>query len=542
MNTENGNVGIGTDSPAGHLDVAYKTISGFADGTVRIGNYIYTDTYDDNIFSLRWSDQIGMGPYSSGKGIWSKQGLGIHVHSIEEFSIKSSSWTNLFGVQGGSGDVYARGNVGIGTDDPKGTLHSNGTLNILGSNVSGSSLVINDIPTARWKISTGSFALAFSKHNSSSEEYGTWSEKVRIDQNGNVGIGTDNPGSELQLHKLLGTDDLRSAAALKFSTNNTNGAVWDLGSIRGAVTLNNGTPNDYPGGLVFATKSPGTTTSEFTDKMVIDANGNVGIGITVPTYKLHVAGGVSYFPAGIATPGYHAQLALSGGGNVKWNGSSLLWSSRIIALPVELNEFSVNGYIDIYCPTTGTITYYRSNGTIGTVACTSSGVPINLWEGLWYVVTPGQANTSDQTKFVLVHHLNPNWRPDSNWLLIAVRNGDSPGSLSFMPTNSTHYTWIAPTFLNGWVNYGSEYNPCGYYKDSENRVYLRGLVKSGSVGTNTAMFQLPAGYRPAYRELFVVETNPNTSGRIDVKSDGSVIAYAVSNAWASLDNLSFKAV
>jgi len=109
--TNTGNVGIGQASPNAKLHVAYQSTTGFANGTIRIGNYINTDTYDDNIYSILWSDQIGMGPYSSGKGIWSRQGLGIHVDESEEFSIKSSSWTNLFGVQGGSGDVYAKGRI-----------------------------------------------------------------------------------------------------------------------------------------------------------------------------------------------------------------------------------------------------------------------------------------------------------------------------------------------------------------------------------------------------------------------------------------------
>jgi hypothetical protein len=61
--------------------------------------------------------------------------------------------------------------------------------NIFGKNFGASNIVINDIPEARWMISTGGFALRFSKHNSTSDEYSTWSEKVSIDQNGYVGIG-----------------------------------------------------------------------------------------------------------------------------------------------------------------------------------------------------------------------------------------------------------------------------------------------------------------------------------------------------------------
>jgi len=114
-------------------------------------------------------------------------------------------------------------------------------------------------------------------------------ERMRIKgDTGNVGIGTNNPETTLQLHKEVGDDTLKSAAEIKFSTNNSANTTWDVGSIRGAVTLNAGGNGNYPGGLVFATKSPGGAGDDLTDKMVIDANGNVGIGTTIPLHALDV--------------------------------------------------------------------------------------------------------------------------------------------------------------------------------------------------------------------------------------------------------------
>ena len=116
--------------------------------------------------------------------------------------------------------------------------------------------------------------------------------RMTITGAGRVGIGTTNPETTLQLHKELGADTLKSAAEIKFSTNNANNASWDVGSIRGAVTLNAGGSSNYPGGLVFATKSPGSAGGDLTDKMVIDANGNVGVGTASPETKLDIRGRV----------------------------------------------------------------------------------------------------------------------------------------------------------------------------------------------------------------------------------------------------------
>ena len=97
--------------------------------------------------------------------------------------------------------------------------------------------------------------------------------------------------------------------------------------------------------------------------------------------------------------------------------------------------------------------------------------------------------------------------------------------------------WQTPTFVNGWSNYHISYNPAGYYKDSMGVVHLRGLVKNGS-GT---IFSLPVGYRPEYRELHGVSTNPNVAGRIDIFTNGEVRFEHGDNSWVSLDGITFRA-
>jgi hypothetical protein len=147
---------------------------------------------------------------------------------------------------------------------------------------------------------------------------------------------------------------------------------------------------------------------------------------------------------------------LSGGGTVTWTGSYVKWSNRVIAIPVERTEFGSGGYIDINTPTSGTITYYNSSGTTTTVTCTADGIPMAVWEGLWYQVTPGQSSTSDQTKFRLVNYQNSTWAPGEGWLLLATTNGDGNGHLRWLPgqvnlpTTGSTVTYNTGTGKSSW--------------------------------------------------------------------------------------------
>lgn len=95
----------------------------------------------------------------------------------------------------------------------------------------------------------------------------------------------------------------------------------------------------------------------------------------------------------------------------------------------------------------------------------------------------------------------------------------------------------APTLLNSWVNYAGGFQTAGYYKDEFGIVHLTGIVKTGTIGAS--IFTLPEGYRPAAEMQFAVASNGYGSCR--VKTDGSVIAYAGSSAWYSLDGITFRA-
>jgi len=119
-------------------------------------------------------------------------------------------------------------------------------------------------------------------------------ERMRILANGNVGIGTDNPGNKLTVSgsgaaiRITGTNDA-SAAYFQFNTLNSNGL--------GYVGVEGSTPGaTLTGTLAYATFiSAGSSSSALQlgtpggIRATILASGNVGIGTTTPAAPLNIS-------------------------------------------------------------------------------------------------------------------------------------------------------------------------------------------------------------------------------------------------------------
>lgn len=115
-------------------------------------------------------------------------------------------------------------------------------------------------------------------------------ERMRITSGGFVGIGTNNPSQRLHLSGgnmrldaasgttagsiILGSPTYSSQNGLRMYYTNTNQGMIDLRT----ASANNG--------LLFRVDQTNGTT----ERMRIAANGNVGVGISTPTHKMHIAG------------------------------------------------------------------------------------------------------------------------------------------------------------------------------------------------------------------------------------------------------------
>jgi hypothetical protein len=125
---------------------------------------------------------------------------------------------------------------------------------------------------------------------------------------------------------------------------------------------------------------------------------------------------------------------------------------------------------------------------------------------------------------------------------VYVGNGNNVKILTPLPTLAT---WIAPTLLNSWINFGGAYNTVGYYKDDFGIVHIRGLIKSGVVNAGTPLFTLPAGYRPIEQCSIATLSNTTTAVPcvIEISVTGSVQigAFPAGDTWLALDGIHFRA-
>jgi hypothetical protein len=117
-----------------------------------------------------------------------------------------------------------------------------------------------------------------------------------------------------------------------------------------------------------------------------------------------------------------ANVNINGGGTITVSASgSVKWGERFIVISNgNGSNFSTNGYFDISCPLSGTIT---GVGGASNVTADTNGIPLSSWQALYYILELGSNNSSLADNFRVASYTS-NLDIPYNWVLICIRNGD----------------------------------------------------------------------------------------------------------------------
>ena len=272
--TSSGNVGIGTTSPLGKLQVDEYTVA--AQGAQQVSGQL-------SVFADSGSESLYLGVKNAA---YPNRGWALNTVT---YGINSNLQIKEHGLTGVRMTIASGGNVGIGTTSPVFKLHVVGTSG-------GDSTFNQGILIENNNVTDGEPTLAFKVNSMSAGTY--WmtglnqSADYRISygssftgpntlftilNGGNVGIGITNPAYPLDVQ---GNIRIRGASATSYLYFNTDGSTANYG----AIEVN----NDAPSGT--SMRFSNLTSGSLSEKMRITATGNVGIGTTSPSALLHVAG------------------------------------------------------------------------------------------------------------------------------------------------------------------------------------------------------------------------------------------------------------
>ena len=280
-------VGIGTTSPDQKLQV---------DGNIRLGDTA-TGVDDDEDYGLRTGGSLTLHANDSGNNTFNTA-LAFDVGNASGAQAASSKIQ--FKVNNTERmRIDSTGNVGIGTTSPssKFVVSDSGGAGLEAipqTSNDRTTLLSYDRNTSTYQtldLDASDFHLNIS---------GT--EKMRIDSSGNVGIGTTSPAYALDVTgsaQLSGGDlilrsdsDNADTQYIRFENYPTD--------IRTAYIRADYTSQTAGGGTSLAFGANDHATATDTDSMVIDIEGNVGIGTSSPSDKLHVSTGTDTDSGNIA--------------------------------------------------------------------------------------------------------------------------------------------------------------------------------------------------------------------------------------------------
>jgi hypothetical protein len=297
-----GNVGIGTTSPAAILEVSggsadynpsatgtglfhvkggatsqYSGYIGISDAGMSLGHngggsrYLRFDTNETERMRIDSSGNVGIGTSSFSSKL-TVSGGSVFAGS---FSVSGEAYgPNTSSARGSTYNIA--GTVVQITADYTNSVDTGALINFNAYNSTGGATGAF-LGAVAGPTGNGPANLVFGRRTGTT----SWSETMRINSSGYVGIGNSGPLDKL--HVGRDSNDY-IAIANSGSANYLSGIRWRFGSGQGVLSSINSSSS---GGASYLTFNTGNSNTE---RMRIDGSGNVGIGTSSPFAKLDVVG------------------------------------------------------------------------------------------------------------------------------------------------------------------------------------------------------------------------------------------------------------
>ena len=312
-----GNLGIGTTSPGHLLDVT---------GNARVGKtstagYLYLSADSAGSY-LGWN--------ADGSDVTLRADDDLILRADDDMLFKNGSTTNMV--------LTSDARVGIGTTTPNLPLEIKGVGTDISTTVAGYKSHLLIVDQSDYDTPYNGGAILFGGKEDADDNVGYWAkisgekantspnnfsgtlnfwtrktggnptQRMVIDEDGNVGIGTDSPDSKLDIsHSSSPTLTIQTTATSSQQANLTLHGARNAENTIGQITFSNIDSTDNPdvtynaarilafndgglnaGGIKFQTVPSGSSTTLAT-AMTITENSSAGIGTTAPSTRLHVA-------------------------------------------------------------------------------------------------------------------------------------------------------------------------------------------------------------------------------------------------------------